>query len=137
MTPLERVRQMGAFARFVLAALVLTMAIRFAVVAFSASGAPPAAAGSGIAAAPPGAPGERPAPVASGPAGQPIRVRISVLTGPDRADVYIDGTQRGQVPYLGDLSCLAGENVVVEIVPKKGKKLRFDRPCESGTIRVH
>ena len=136
MTLLERVRQIGSHARIVAAVLVLTTSIRFAIVAFGASDPPPPSASAVSAQVEPRQPTDRPAPPSTGPSGQPIRARISVLTGPDRADVYIDGSKRGQVPYLGDLPCRVGETVVVEVVPARGHRLRFERRCESGTIKV-
>lgn len=73
---------------------------------------------------------------APAPRGKPVRVRLSISAGPDRSDVYVDGSKLGQVPYLGDTSCRAGESVSIEIVPKTGNKLKFERTCELGTIRV-
>jgi hypothetical protein len=132
------VQSLASYARFFAVSCVLTAALRVAIVAFGASPPPPAASAS--ASAVPLLSAELPriasATAAPAPRGKAIRVRMSITAGPDRSDVYVDGSKLGQVPYLGDTSCRAGESVSIEIVPKTGNKLKFERTCELGTLRV-
>lgn len=138
MSLLSSVQSFASYGRFFAVSCVLTAALRVAIVSFGAT--PPAPAGSASASAPPALSAVIPV-IASGsappaPRGKAVRVRFSITAGPDRSDVYVDGSKLGQVPYLGDSSCRAGEPVSIEIVPKTGNKLKFERTCELGTIRV-
>lgn len=129
-------RPVSGFARFVATALTITSAARMVIVALSADGgssAPPTRGSSA-----PVTDGSA-SPQASGeavPPGKPVRMRISVDVKPDRADVYIDGVQKGRVPFVGDVSCLNGGPFVVEVRPKSGPIQRFERTCKPGTTRI-
>ena len=138
MSALSSVQSLASYARFFAVSCVLTAALRMAIVAFGAS--PPAPTASASASAVPFLSAEFPrigsASAAPAPRGKPVRVRMSITAGPDRADVYVDGAKLGQVPFLGDTSCRAGETISIEIVPKTGNKMKLERTCELGTIRV-
>ncbi len=136
MTWLERIRPISGFFRFIAVSLALTMAVRFSIVAFRAGGPPEAPAASAS-----GGPSASPLASSAGfastaPPGKPVRTRLSISAGPDRATLFVDGSRLGQIPYVGETSCRMGEKVIVEIVPQKGEKLRFERVCSGGTIRV-
>jgi len=135
MTWLERVRPISSFVRFFAVGMVLTAALRVAIVSFGASGPVPV-----VSSAPAGPQSAQ--PIGSGsarlasaaPLGKAIRVTVSVSVGPDRADVYVDGSRLGQVPYVGNTSCRVGEMIDVEVAPKTGKRLKLSKPCEPGTV---
>jgi hypothetical protein len=135
-TAFEQVRSVSSFVRMLAVSLMLTAALRVAIVSFGASGPPPAAssAPAGSASAQPIDSGV-PRAASAAPLGKAIRVRVSVSVGPDRADVYVDGSRLGQVPFVGDTSCRVGEMIDVEVAPKTGKRLKFQKPCEAGTVR--
>ena len=138
MSLLSSVQSLASYGRFFAVSCVLTAALRVAIVSFGAT--PPAPVASASASAAPATSAVMPA-VASGsaapaPRGKAVRVRFSITAGPERSDVYIDGSKLGQVPFVGDSSCRAGEPVSIEVVPKTGSKLKFERTCELGTIRV-
>ncbi len=78
------------------------------------------------------------APSADAPApfGTPIRVKLIVLSGPDRSDVYVDQANLGKTPFIGDMSCRSGETVHIRLTPPQGKDIELERPCVAGTIRV-
>jgi len=136
-------RTAGTWTRTAAAVVALLVAGRFTFVAVSSalaksSMAPPI---DGSARAPRGT--ERSArPVLSSTSsapvvfGTPIRMTAMVTAGPDRSDVFIDGANVGKSPYVGDISCRAGDTVLVRIVPIRGNPIEFQRPCTKGTLRV-
>lgn len=70
------------------------------------------------------------------PLGEPVRMRVVVTRGPDRAEVRINGGVLGNSPFVGETSCRVGEALVVELVPARGPAQRFDRKCEAGVLRI-
>lgn len=70
------------------------------------------------------------------PLGEPVRMRVVVTRGPDRAEVRINGGVLGNSPFVGETSCRVGEALVVELVPVRGQAQRFDRKCEAGVLRI-
>jgi hypothetical protein len=126
--------------RLVASGAVVVLALRFAIVAWGASGPTPAPAGSAGA-----------APDGSGRQGQPPTVsltgsaragglsrstRLSVLVAPDRAKVRVDGAERGSTPFFGDVTCLTGATVVIEVEAPGGKTQRFERTCSAEPMKV-
>ncbi len=77
-----------------------------------------------------------PSAEAPAPVGTPIRVKLIVLSGPDRSDVYVDQANLGKTPFIGDMSCRSGETVHIRLTPPQGKDIELERPCAAGTIRV-
>jgi len=123
----------ASIARFVAGSLLVTASLRFAWAAWSYQPGP------GETTPPPrgtatGSASTRPPVV--GPRGASAKVRVSVDVGADRSDVFVDGVKRGQVPFVGDASCVTGETLVIEVVPKTGPRQRFERPCAPGSVRV-
>ena len=70
------------------------------------------------------------------PPGTPTRVKLIVMAGPDRSDVSVDQANLGKTPFIGDMSCRAGEVVHIHLTPPQGNALDFERACLPGTIRV-
>jgi hypothetical protein len=75
-------------------------------------------------------------PPAVAPSGQPRRVTLGVSAGPPRSDVYVNGRNVGQTPFLGDTSCKTGQAIRIEIVPKKGVPLVYSRDCSGGAVQI-
>lgn len=75
-------------------------------------------------------------PPAAVPPGQPRRVTLGVSAGPPRSDVYVNGRNVGQTPFLGDTSCKTGQAIRIEIVPKHGAPLVYSRDCTSGALQI-
>jgi hypothetical protein len=126
----------ASFARFAAGALILVVAIRFAVISWSGPEREAAPIASSPAAAPPGSSQTASVPHTPRVAGKPIRVHVSVNAGPPRADVLVDGARLGLAPFIGDYSCHTGDPVLIEVVPAKGETLKFERTCEPGMLRV-
>jgi hypothetical protein len=82
------------------------------------------------------------APVAPVPTGTPvksgsaIRVPLVVTGGADRSELRVDGVKVGQTPYVGEVTCRAGEVVRLELLPPKGLPSSHERKCLPGTIKV-
>lgn len=83
---------------------------------------------------PPEPPAQQPRPSAQ--KGAAIRITASIMAGPPRSEVFVNGVSKGHTPFLGDISCKAGEQLKIEIVPEKGKLLRYTRSCLPGTLRI-
>ncbi len=85
-------------------------------------------------------------PVSSGPplepagptavAGASLRVPLVVSGGAPRSEVYVNGIKVGQSPYLGEVSCKAGELVKIEVLPPSGSPAAHMRRCAPGTLKV-
>lgn len=79
----------------------------------------------------------RPAPErATAASGASLRLMLSVNVGPERSEVYVNGSRIGLSPYLGDYSCKQGEQLRVEIVPPKGALVTRSAACEGRTILI-
>ncbi len=124
-------------ARLFAAGAVMVLALRIAIVTWGADGTPP----------PPDAPrAGPPSSSAGGPpdplgGGQPRlgperSTRLSVLVGPDRSKVRVDGVEKGATPFFGDIRCASGATVVIEVEAPGGKAKRFERPCEAPAMKV-
>lgn len=79
----------------------------------------------------------KPAPErATAQVGAPLRLMLSVNAGPERSEVYVNGSRIGLSPYLGDYSCKQGEQLRVEIVPPQGALVTRSAACEGRTILI-
>lgn len=95
-----------------------------------------------------GAPSVRPPPSASAvvplPAptgsqvksGAALRVSLVVSGGPDRSELRVDGVKVGSTPYIGEVTCKAGDTVRLELLPPKGVPITHEKKCLPGTLRV-
>ncbi len=84
-------------------------------------------------------PAPRPVPKPRGPVvkkGKSLRIPVVVSIGDDRSVVRINDTEVGHSPYVGEVSCKAGETVRIELVPKNGTKRQFLRECAPRAIRL-
>ncbi|MEZ4226337.1 MAG: hypothetical protein R3B13_35660 [Polyangiaceae bacterium] len=84
-------------------------------------------------------PAPPPAPQLTGPTverGKSIRIPIVVSVGEDRSEVRINGVEVGHSPYVGEVSCKAGESVNIELVPTRGPLRQFQRVCGPSAIRI-
>jgi hypothetical protein len=70
------------------------------------------------------------------PKGAPLRLLLSVLAGPERSEVFVNGSRLGLTPYLGDLSCKQGEPLRVEVVPAHQGLISRSAICEGGTLLI-
>jgi hypothetical protein len=79
-------------------------------------------------------------PVATKPpikAGTSLRLSLMVRAEPDRSEVLVDGVNLGKSPYVGEVTCKAGEKIEIQMIPPKGLPRRFERMCEPGaTLRI-
>ncbi|MEY4546367.1 MAG: hypothetical protein RL685_2562 [Pseudomonadota bacterium] len=79
----------------------------------------------------------QPAPErSSAPGGPSMRLMLSVNAGPERSEVYVNGSRLGFSPYVGDLTCKQGEQLRVEVVPPKGALVTRSAICEGRTLLI-
>lgn len=82
------------------------------------------------------------APIVAAPTGTPvksgsaIRVPLVVTGGADRSELRVDGVKVGQTPYVGEVTCRAGEVVRLDLLPPKGLPSSHERKCIPGTIKI-
>lgn len=86
-----------------------------------------------ITAPPPKKPAHTPKPANHGAS---VRLTLSISAGVNRSEVYINGSKRGNTPFLGDVSCKTGEPLKIQVMPEKGTILNFERTCRSGTMSI-
>ena len=92
---------------------------------------------SGLFSAPPKRPeSETPPPPAKVASGRPTRLTLSVLWGPPRSEVYVNGRLVGHTPFLGDTSCKGGLPIRIELIGGEGAPLTYQRECLRGTIEI-
>lgn len=68
--------------------------------------------------------------------GTTLRLPLVVTVGPDRSELRVDGVRVGHTPYVGEITCKAGESVKLDVLPPKGNPSSFERSCVPGTLRV-
>jgi hypothetical protein len=84
-------------------------------------------------------PAPPPAPPPAGPTatrGASLRIPVVVSVGTDRSAVRINGAEVGHSPYVGEVSCKAGETIRIELIPKTGTSRQFLRECVPGALRL-
>jgi hypothetical protein len=82
-------------------------------------------------------PAARAKPSAKPGPGRLVSMMLVVSAGPARSEVYVRGRRVGSTPYLGDVTCPEGAELVIEVVPHRGMPLRFTRRCQAGaTLRI-
>ena len=67
---------------------------------------------------------------------KPVRLMISVLAGPPRSEVFLNGVRLGFSPYVGDVACKLGESLRIEIVPLNDPLIVRHGTCNGGTLRI-
>lgn len=70
------------------------------------------------------------------PSGQSVRVMLSVVVGPERSEVYVNGRLLGLSPYLGDFACKQGESLKIEIVPIRQALITRQAKCVGKTVLI-
>ena len=68
--------------------------------------------------------------------GAPLRLMLSVVAGPERSEVYVNGSRLGLSPYLGDYTCKAGEPLRIEVVPAHQGLITRSATCEGQTLLI-
>lgn len=70
------------------------------------------------------------------PSGQSVRLMLSVVAGPERSEVYVNGRLLGLSPYLGDFTCKQGESLKIEIVPVRQPLITRQAKCAGRTVLI-
>ena len=65
-----------------------------------------------------------------------VRASLVVTAGPPRSLVYVRGRQVGKTPFVGEVVCVPGDPVKIDVVPPTGMPLTSEQPCHAGTIRM-
>lgn len=65
-----------------------------------------------------------------------LRLFLSVVAGPERSEVFVNGTRLGLSPYLGDFSCKEGEDLSVQVVPSRGVLITRQAKCVGQTLLI-
>ena len=71
---------------------------------------------------------------AAGPA--PRLRRILVDLGPERSEVYVGGSHVGRTPYGGQISCMLGEKLKIQVLPPRGVPVSREVVCQGDTVVV-
>jgi hypothetical protein len=142
----ETVGRAADVSRFIASGMLALVAVRFAAtgVAFAVEESAGSAA---VASARPGQPPPvitkpstsvaRPVVGPSVKAGVSLRIPLMVTAGPDRSDVLVDGVNVGNSPFVGEVTCKAGERIQIQVVPAKGEPRKYERVCTPGaTLRI-
>ncbi|MCA9592643.1 MAG: hypothetical protein KC776_05005 [Myxococcales bacterium] len=131
----------AAVAQLAAALMLLVLAIRFGVSAVTKSVEsknPELGPASSASAAPTPVVTKRPPP-ASVPTverGKSLRLPMVISIGPDRSELYVNGVRLGHTPFVGEVTCKAGEKIRIELVPPRGTPKSYERLCVPGTVRV-
>ncbi len=132
----------SSFAQLAAAGLVALSAARFgtAGVLFAIREQAPTLESAAAPAPPPPPPATRapePRPPASAvKSGTTLRVPLVVTLGPDRSEVRADGVKLGNTPYVGEVTCKAGESIRIDVTPPRGVPTSHEKRCAPGTLRV-
>ncbi len=59
-------------------------------------------------------------------------VTVAITAGPPRSEAYFKGRKLGSTPFFGDLDCVPGEHVKIDVVPPQGMPLEYTRICRPG-----
>lgn len=88
---------------------------------------------------PPKASSAPPAPAPTGEvakSGTTLRLQIVVTAGSDRSELRVDGVKVGNTPYVGEITCKAGERIKIDLLPPKGMPTTHEKTCAPGTLRI-
>ncbi len=84
-------------------------------------------------------PDEQPDEEAVGPDeenGTPLRLTLSVVVGPERSEIYVNGARLGLSPYLGDFTCKQGEDLRIEVVPRAEALIERQSKCIGKNVFI-
>ena len=143
MTPIW-IDRVGRGAQLLGGALVATLGVRVMTLAIGEAQARRLPVSQPVVVASPASASEPPRPVRaplgplpkSVPKGAPLRLMLSVLAGPERSEVFVNGSPLGLTPYLGDLSCKQGEPLRIEVVPAHQGLISRSAICEGRTLLI-
>lgn len=62
--------------------------------------------------------------------------RIVVDMGPPRSTVYLDGLEKGRTPYVGQISCIVGSSIKIEVLPQSGAPITRSVNCGADNIHA-
>jgi hypothetical protein len=65
-----------------------------------------------------------------------VHTLLSVKHGAQRSEVFVDGEFMGNTPFAGNVTCVRGEPVSVEIAPRNGPPIHRSVTCQSGPMEV-
>jgi hypothetical protein len=65
-----------------------------------------------------------------------LRLFLSVVVGPERSEVFVNGARLGLSPYLGDFTCKEGEDLNVQVVPTRGALIMRQAKCGGQTLLI-
>lgn len=65
-----------------------------------------------------------------------LRLFLSVVVGPERSEVFVNGARLGLSPYLGDFTCKEGEDLHVQVVPTHGALITRQAKCGGQTLLI-
>jgi hypothetical protein len=132
--------------RFLAALLVTIVSVRFAVASFEralgASGPtlPISSGPHGASLSAPAAslvrshlPASSAAPIRSG---ESRSIQLGVSGGAGRSEIHVNGRFLGNTPFVGDISCKTGMPVRIELVPRSGPLLIYERQCRGTMIEI-
>ncbi|MEO8180106.1 MAG: hypothetical protein ABI895_14825 [Deltaproteobacteria bacterium] len=77
-----------------------------------------------------------PAPERASGESSSLRLTLSVVTGPERSEVYVNGSRLGLSPYVGDYTCKQGEKLRIEVVPAREALITRSAICEGQTLSI-
>jgi len=77
-----------------------------------------------------------PAPERASGESSSLRLTLSVVTGPERSEVYVNGSRLGLSPYIGDYTCKQGEKLRIEVVPAREALITRSAICEGQTLSI-
>jgi hypothetical protein len=77
-----------------------------------------------------------PAPERHAADGSSVRLMLSVVAGPERSEVYVNGSRLGLSPYLGDYTCKHGEELRIDVVPTHEALISRSATCEGQTLWI-
>lgn len=137
----QGVARASGWAQVAAALLLAAVGVRFAVsgMLFAIGERAPKLGETAPSALPTASSAPAPPPKPTGPTatlGAPLRLSLVVTAEQERSEVLVDGVQVGQTPYLGEVSCKAGELVRIQLLPPKGPPSSFERRCAPGTLRI-
>jgi hypothetical protein len=79
---------------------------------------------------------EEPAAANDDAAGTPLRLTLSVMAGPERSEIYVNGARLGLSPYLGDFTCKQGEALRIEVVPRAEALIERQAKCVGKNVFI-
>jgi hypothetical protein len=77
-----------------------------------------------------------PKPEAKAKSGASLRLMLSVTVGPERSEIFVNGTRLGLSPSVGDFTCKEGEGLEIHVVPVHLPLLTRQAQCVGKTLLI-